>query len=39
MIDCIDKDGFVPVPNGIGLGVEYDWNFINANTTNVSVFE
>ena len=39
MTDCIDKDGFVPVPNGIGLGVKYDWNFINANTTNVSVFE
>ena len=39
MIDCIDKDGFVPVPNGIGLGVEYDWNFIKSNTTNVSIFE
>ena len=24
--DCINKDGFVPVPDGIGLGVKYDWH-------------
>ena len=26
-------DGFVPVPDGAGLGVTYDWEFIAANTT------
>ena len=39
MIDCINKDGFVPVPDGIGLGVKYDWDFIKANTSNISVYE
>ena len=39
LIDCIDQEGFVDVPDGVGLGVQYDWDFIKANTTNVSVFE
>jgi L-alanine-DL-glutamate epimerase-like enolase superfamily enzyme len=39
MIDCIDNDGYVPVPTGIGLGVKYDWDFIKSNTTNISVYE
>ena len=39
MLDCIDKNGYVDVPKGIGLGVEYDWNFINKNLTNLKVFE
>jgi len=38
MIDCIDKDGYVEVPNGEGLGVVYDWDFIKKNTTNKRVF-
>jgi L-alanine-DL-glutamate epimerase-like enolase superfamily enzyme len=39
MIDCIDADGCVSVPSGIGLGVTYDWDFIKANTTNISIYE
>ena len=39
MIDCINDDGFVPVPDGIGLGVKYDWDFIKANTTNISIYK
>jgi L-alanine-DL-glutamate epimerase-like enolase superfamily enzyme len=27
-LNCIDKDGFVDVPNSLGLGVEYDWEMI-----------
>ena len=27
-LDAIDKDGCVTVPEGPGLGVEYDWDFI-----------
>jgi L-alanine-DL-glutamate epimerase-like enolase superfamily enzyme len=38
-LDCIDKDGCVPVPTGPGLGVEYDWEFIAANRTALHVFD
>ena len=34
-IDAIDKNGCVRVPDGPGLGVEYDWDFIAKHTTNV----
>lgn len=30
-LDSIDKDGCVGVPEGPGLGVEYDWEFIMAH--------
>jgi L-alanine-DL-glutamate epimerase-like enolase superfamily enzyme len=30
-LNCIGKDGCVSVPNGPGLGVEYDWDFIAKN--------
>lgn len=30
-LDCIDADGCVPVPQGPGLGVSYDWDFIRAH--------
>jgi L-alanine-DL-glutamate epimerase-like enolase superfamily enzyme len=33
MIDTVDDDGTVPVPDGPGLGVEYDWDYIEANAT------
>ena len=39
MIDCIDNLGNVSVPNGIGLGVEYDWDYINKNLTNLVIFK
>ena len=38
MLNCIDKDGFVSVPRGIGLGVTYDWDYIRKNTVNKRVF-
>ena len=30
-LDCIDQEGFVEVPQGHGLGVEYDWEMIERN--------
>jgi len=33
LLDTIDSDGTVPVPDGPGLGVEYDWGYIDANQT------
>ena len=38
-LDCIDQDGSVPVPGGPGLGVTYDWEFINKRATSRHVFE
>jgi len=32
-LDAIDKDGCVTVPEGPGLGVEYDWDFIAKHRT------
>jgi len=32
-IDTIDDDGTVPVPDDPGLGVDYDWEFIEDNAT------
>ena len=32
-------DGCVPVPDGKGLGVEYDWAFIEAHQTQQTRFE
>ena len=37
-LDCVDGDGCVPVPDGPGLGVVYDWDFIKANRVNKTVF-
>ena len=36
-LDAIDKDGCVTVPEGPGLGVEYDWDFIIKHRTNFTV--
>ncbi|MGQ3413807.1 enolase C-terminal domain-like protein [Natrinema sp. LN54] len=38
-IDTIDGDGFVTVPDGPGLGVEYDWDKILARETGRRVYE
>ena len=32
-LECIDSDGRVSAPTGIGLGVEYDWEFITTHRT------
>jgi len=40
LIDTIDDDGTVRVPDGPGLGVDYDWDYIEANSTgSVHVYE
>lgn len=33
LIDAIDSKGTVPVPSGPGLGITYDWDYIEANKT------
>ena len=39
-IDTIDDDGTVAVPDGPGLGVDYDWDYIDAHQTgSVHVYE
>ena len=35
----LGADGCVPVPDGPGLGVEYDWEFIERNRSALFVYE
>ena len=37
--DAIGKDGCVPVPDGLGLGVSYDWDFVERNQIERLVFQ
>ncbi len=37
-LDTIDSNGHVTVPCGPGLGVTYDWDFINAHRTKLSTY-
>jgi L-alanine-DL-glutamate epimerase-like enolase superfamily enzyme len=37
--DAIDEAGTVPVPNRPGLGVEYDWEYIEGNETGSRTYE
>jgi L-alanine-DL-glutamate epimerase-like enolase superfamily enzyme len=40
MIETVDDDGTVPVPDGPGLGVEYDWDYVESNATgSIHVYE
>jgi L-alanine-DL-glutamate epimerase-like enolase superfamily enzyme len=40
MIETVDDDGTVAVPDGPGLGVDYDWDYIEDNATgSVHVYE
>jgi L-alanine-DL-glutamate epimerase-like enolase superfamily enzyme len=32
-LDCIDAEGRVAVPDGPGLGIVYDWDYIAAHAT------
>ena len=36
-LDCIDEEGMVQVPDGSGLGVEYDWDYISKHSTGRTV--
>ena len=38
-LDAVGEDGQFPVPDGVGLGVQYDWDFIRKNVTNSAVFQ
>ncbi len=38
-LDAIDKSGCVEVPEGHGLGVEYDWDFIEKNQVGKLTFQ
>jgi L-alanine-DL-glutamate epimerase-like enolase superfamily enzyme len=38
-LDAVDKNGCVQVPQGLGLGVEYDWEFITKHSKGVVVYE
>jgi L-alanine-DL-glutamate epimerase-like enolase superfamily enzyme len=37
-LDCVGPDGCVPVPEGPGLGVTYDWDFIRRNAIATQSF-
>ncbi|MBT4499494.1 MAG: mandelate racemase [Gemmatimonadetes bacterium] len=38
-LDSVDGNGCVDVPEGPGLGVPFDWDFIDAHKTGETVFE
>ena len=38
-LDSIDKDGMISIPDGPGLGVTYDWDWLNAHAVKRYVFE
>ncbi|MFC1941828.1 enolase C-terminal domain-like protein [Chloroflexota bacterium] len=38
-LNAIDKNGCVSVPQGPGIGIEYDWDYINKHTTSVVAYE
>ncbi|WP_254546821.1 enolase C-terminal domain-like protein [Halomarina pelagica] len=39
MLDAIDGDGTVEVPDGPGLGVTYDWDYVEENALGGRVYE
>lgn len=38
-LDNVDANGHVPVPQGPGLGVEMNWDYIEGHKSGVTVFE
>ena len=38
-LDSVDEDGCVAVPDGPGLGVPFDWDFIAAHKVGETVYE
>ncbi|MFH5801378.1 enolase C-terminal domain-like protein [Haladaptatus sp. CMAA 1911] len=38
-LDAIDDDGTVPIPDGPGLGVEYDWDYIEDHRVGGRTYE
>ena len=37
-LDAIDSNGCVPVPDGPGLGVTYNWDLINSHRVGLQVY-
>lgn len=37
-LEAVDGEGYVPVPDGPGLGVQYDWKFIESHRTGGRVY-
>ena len=38
-VEDLPSDGYVPVPDGVGLGVDYDWDYVDSHQTQHIVFE
>lgn len=38
-LEAVGKDGTFPVPTGVGIGVQYDWDVIRGNATNTIVIQ
>jgi L-alanine-DL-glutamate epimerase-like enolase superfamily enzyme len=38
-LNCVDENGMVKVPDRLGLGVSYDWDFIKTNRNTHLVFD
>ena len=38
-VEALDADGTVPVPDGPGLGVTYDWDYIESHATQSLTFD
>lgn len=38
-LDSIDDDGMSEVPEGPGLGIEYDWDFIESNAVRRTIYD
>ena len=37
-LESIDENGHVPVPDGPGLGVDIDWDFVEAHRTGLKSY-
>ena len=38
-LESVDANGHIPVPQGPGLGVELDWDYIKAHQVGTQVWE
>jgi L-alanine-DL-glutamate epimerase-like enolase superfamily enzyme len=38
-LDAIDEKGHVPIPQGTGLGVQINWDWVKKNRTSVTEYD
>jgi L-alanine-DL-glutamate epimerase-like enolase superfamily enzyme len=38
-LDSVDQNGCLDVPEGVGLGVDLDWNFIEAHKAGEQIYQ